>query len=62
MISNLKDDQHKFFIDEKDEVVGVIMTYISRDIHFHTSMVNYPNVVWKKLMTLFDKTNENWVM
>jgi len=49
-----KDDQQKFVIDgKKDEVVGVITTYISREIRFHTSGIDCPNNVWKKLKTLF---------
>jgi hypothetical protein len=38
VIPDPKDDQVKFVIDgKKDEVVGVITTYISQEIHFHTS-------------------------
>ena len=34
-IANLTDVDPKFSIDvNKDDVVGVIMTYISREIHF----------------------------
>jgi hypothetical protein len=36
----------KFSIDgKKDEVVGVIMTYISQEIHFHVSGLECPNTV-----------------
>jgi len=60
MVPNSKDDQQKILIDgKKDEVVVVIMAYISREIYFHTSSINYLNVVWKKMKTLFDKTHEN---
>jgi len=60
MIPNLKDDKHKFVIDgRKDEVLGVITTYIFREIHFHTSGNDYPNKLWKKIKNLFDKTDES---
>jgi hypothetical protein len=58
-----KDDQVKFVTDEKkDEDVGVIITYISWDIFFHTRGINCPHEVWKKLKSLFDKFYESQVM
>lgn len=55
-----KDDQHQFvFEKKKDEDVGFITTYISREIHFHTSGLNCPHQVWKKLKSLFDQTDES---
>ena len=37
------DAQEKFSIDgRKDELVRVIMTYISHDIWFHTSGIDWP--------------------
>jgi hypothetical protein len=47
---------------KKDEVVGVITTYISWEIHFHTSGIDCPHEVWKKLKSLFDKVDESQVM
>jgi len=55
-----KDEHDKFIINEKNgESVRVIITYISREIFFHTSGINYPNQVWKKLKTLFNKNDES---
>jgi hypothetical protein len=43
------DDQVKFVVDgKKDEVVWVIMIYISREIRFHLSGIDYPRQLWKK--------------
>jgi hypothetical protein len=39
--------------------IGVIMTYIYRNILFHTSDIDYSNVVWKKLKNMFDKIDKN---
>jgi hypothetical protein len=56
-----KDDSRKFIIDgKKDDVVGVVTTYISREIHFHTSGIDCQNNFWKKLNTMFDKANESY--
>ena len=53
----------KFLVDEKkDEDVGVIMTYISHEIWFHTSGIDFPHVVWKKLNSMFDKVDESRAM
>ena len=43
---------------KKDEVLGVIMNYISREICFHTSGIDCPHAVWTMLKTLFNKINE----
>ena len=57
------DSQETFVIDgKKDEVVGVITTYISREIRFHSSRIDYPYEIWKKLKSLFDKVNESQVI
>ena len=57
------DDQEKFVIDgKKGEAIGVITTYISQDIHFHISGIDYPHAIWKKLKSLFDKVDESQVM
>lgn len=60
-----KDDQLKFVVDgKKDDVVGFITTYTSKEIFFHTSRIDCPHEVWKKLKSLFNKFNEsklcNW--
>jgi hypothetical protein len=58
-----KDEHEKFIMNgKKDEVVGVMLTYIYREIHFHTSEINLLNQVWKKLKTMFDKIDESQVM
>ena len=50
----------KFVINrKKDEVVGVITTYISQEIQFHTSGIDCPHDVWKKLKSLSDKVNKS---
>lgn len=57
------DDQAKFIINgKKDEAIGVITTYISHEIRFHTSQIGYPHEVWKKLKSLFYKVDESQVM
>lgn len=59
----LKDDHENFFINGKnDEVVSVMTTYISREIHFHISGLDCPNEVWKKLKKLLDMVDERQVM
>lgn len=46
VIPNLFDAGAKFVVDrKKDEVVGVIMTYISYKIWYHTSGIDFPYVV-----------------
>ena len=63
LIPDLIDDQAKFGVNEKmNEVVGILTTYISREIRFHTSDINCPCVVRNKLKSLFDKVNESQVM
>jgi hypothetical protein len=45
-ILDLKDDQQKCIIDgKKDDTIGVITTYISREIFFHISRIDYPHHV-----------------
>lgn len=62
-ILDLSNDQEKFFIDiNKYEAIGVITTYISQDIYFQMSGINYPHEVSKKLKSLFDKVEKNQVM
>ena len=43
---------------KKYKVVGVIMTYILREIQFHTSGIDYPHSIWNKMKTLFNAINE----
>jgi hypothetical protein len=63
VIPVLTNNQMKFDVDiKKDEVVGVIMTYISWEIQFHTGGINFPHQVWKNLKSLFDKENGRQVM
>ena len=63
MIPNPPDAYEKFTINgKKDEVVGVIATYISHEIRFRTSGIDFPHELWKKLKSLFDKVDESWVM
>lgn len=38
------------------------MNYISMEIHFDMSKIDYPNDFWKKLKTLFYKTDESQIM
>ena len=58
-----RSNQEKFVINRnKDEDVGAITIYISCDIRFHTSGIDYPHEVWKKLKSLFDKVVESRVM
>ena len=42
--------------------MGVIATYISQDIHFHISGIDFPPQVWEKLNSLFDKVDESHIM
>jgi hypothetical protein len=63
MIPYLTNDQAKFIVvGKKDEVVGVIMTYISWEIHFHINGIKYPNQFWKKLNLMFDGVDKIHVM
>ena len=58
-IAHLMDFDAKFDIDvKKDEFVGVIMTYISKEINFHISGIDFHHVVSTKLKSLFNKINE----
>jgi hypothetical protein len=52
-------NEAKFIVDRKqDEVVGVIKTYISREIQFHLSGIDFPHQVCRKLKSLFDRFDE----
>jgi hypothetical protein len=56
---NPKDDHEKSFLNgNKDDNIGVMTTYILRDIWFHLSGIHYRNEEWNKLKKLFDKVNE----
>jgi hypothetical protein len=55
--------QEKFIVyGKKDEAVGVIMTYISREIRFHINGIDFPHQVWKKMKSLFDQVDESHAM
>ena len=47
---------------KKHQVIGVITTYTSQDIHFHSSKKDWPHAIWKKLTSLFYKFDESQVM
>jgi hypothetical protein len=56
-------DRTKFVFDgKKDEDVGVIVTYILGEIHFHIGGIDFPHQVWKKLKSLFNRVNEKNIM
>jgi hypothetical protein len=38
--------------------MGVITTYILQEIWFHTSWIDFPHQVWKKLKSIFYKVDE----
>ena len=62
-ILDLTEDHERFFIDgKKYEVVGVITTYISWEIRFHTSGIDFSHSVWNKLNSIFDKIDKSQVM
>ena len=57
-IVNLADFDSKFVINiNKDGAMGVITTYISRDIRVHTSEIDCPHSIWTKLKTMLNKIN-----
>jgi hypothetical protein len=63
VIPDPTNNQENFFVDgKKDEVVGVITTYILREIQFHLSGINFPHQVWKNLKSLFDQVDESHIM
>ena len=55
-------DQVKFVVDIKDDVVKIIKTYILQEIHFHLSGIDYLHQFWKKMKTLVDPVDENHIM
>ena len=51
-------DQIELLIDGKeDDAIAVITTYISQEICFHTSGINYPHCIWKDMNSLFDNVD-----
>jgi hypothetical protein len=48
------DHANFYFNGKKDEVVGVMKTYISREIQFYFNGINFPHQFWKKIKLLFD--------
>jgi hypothetical protein len=58
IMPNLEDEHKNFMVNgKKDEAIRVIMTYISREIYFHISRVDYLEFFWKKLKKLFNKVD-----
>ena len=58
-IPNSSNASAKFIVDKnKDEAIGVITTYISQYIQFHTTRFNFPHKLQKKLKSLFEKVDE----
>jgi hypothetical protein len=54
MILDPTNDQENSIVDgKKDGTVGVIMTYISWDIHFHIIGIDHHHQIWNKLKSLF---------
>ena len=47
---------------KKNEIGGVIMTYISQEIWFYTSGIDCFHEVWRKMRSLFDKVDKSWVI
>jgi hypothetical protein len=63
VVQNPKDEHENFIVNgKKDRVVGVMTTYISREIFFHASRINYQNQATKKSTTLFNKINKSHIM
>ena len=59
MVLDPKDEHNKLIINgKKDKCIGIMTTYISREIYFHISRINYPNQLRKKLKNTFYKNNE----
>jgi hypothetical protein len=53
----------KFVVDGKrDEDVWVITTYISQEIQFHLSGIEFLHQVWRKLKLVFDRVYESHIM
>ena len=60
LIPDLSNAQENFSIDgKKDATIGIITTYISCEIRFHTSGIDFPHEVWKKRNSLYDKVDES---
>ena len=59
IIVDFMDVDGEFIIDVKnDDVVAVIIAYISREICFQTSGIDCPDSVWNKSKSMFNKVND----
>jgi len=63
VVPNLKDENKKFLLNrKKDEAISIMTTYISRELSFHSSGIDYSNEVWSKMMKLFNKVDESEII
>ena len=63
MIPDPSDASTKFVVEgNKDDVVGVIRTYILWEVLFHTNGIDFLHEVSKKMKYLFDKVDKSRVM
>ena len=46
------------YFNRIDEAFGLLCLSISRELLFHVDSLTTPNEVWKKLESLFGKTND----
>lgn len=60
IVHGSKNKNEKFMANwKKDKVVGITMTYISRQIQFHASQIDYMNGVWNMLKTFLDMVDKS---
>jgi len=63
VIPDPTDDHENFVVyGKKDEAMRVIMTYISWEIHFHLSGIDFPHEVLKNMNALFNRVDERHIM
>ena len=59
IIVDFMDVDAEFIIDVKnDDVVAIIIAYISREICFQTSVIDCSDSVWNKSKSMFNKVND----
>ena len=59
IIVDFMDVDAEFIIDVKnDDVVAIIIAYISRKICFQTSEIDCPDSVWNKYKSMFNEVND----
>ena len=59
IIVDFMDVDAEFIIDVKnDDVVAVIIAYISREIRFQTRGIDCPDSAWNKSKSMFNKVND----